>query len=392
MTPLTSPLSHSGNPQKSYWWKGRGGIQGHGLMFVMIRGIGLKMGERLKGWKLLHGAINREGFHTHLDTIPETESDEVIKSNVEDLVPIPSESEGISNNMCDVPFCDNSHFDALKDHFEIFSDSNDDCTSSDDDYVEASPPNSELVSLEEVKDFYPEDGENDTDILLKIKDDILREKFDHTKETGSGSTTTHADNSLPEYDSFHFEIDPDQSELSRVVMETILGEQRIHVPNVLPTHPTLYQDSDFSPSDDSLGSDLVVSFPSGTRNKIFDPGISIEVQSERFLSLDDISNLFISDPLFPVIYVKLPFEDRHYLSFTYVIRIFLPYFTYLVESPFLLSSGSEDTIFDRDRWHINVQWKFALPHDCPDFEDFRARGFFHHSLDLLSLACFYMGI
>ncbi|GKA52366.1 hypothetical protein Tco_0745562 [Tanacetum coccineum] len=30
--------------------------------------------------------------------------------------------------------------------------------------------------------------------------------------------------------------------------------------------------------------------------------------------------------------------------------------------------------------------------DCSDFEDFRARGFFHHSLDLLSLACFYMGI
>ncbi|GJY21679.1 hypothetical protein Tco_0394245 [Tanacetum coccineum] len=29
----------------------------------------------------------------HLDTIPTTESDEVIKSSVEDLVPIPSESE-----------------------------------------------------------------------------------------------------------------------------------------------------------------------------------------------------------------------------------------------------------------------------------------------------------
>nr|GFC82292.1 hypothetical protein [Tanacetum cinerariifolium] len=39
----------------------------------------------------------------HLDTIPATESDEVIKSSVEDLVPIPSESEG--ENGCDVPFC-----------------------------------------------------------------------------------------------------------------------------------------------------------------------------------------------------------------------------------------------------------------------------------------------
>ncbi|GJX67145.1 hypothetical protein Tco_0302872 [Tanacetum coccineum] len=45
-------------------------------------------------------------------------------------------------------------------------------------------------------------------------------------------------------------------------------------------------------------------------------------------------------------YVKLPFEDRHYLSLTYVIRIFLPYFTYLVDSSLPLSSGSEDIIFD----------------------------------------------
>nr|GFA18149.1 hypothetical protein [Tanacetum cinerariifolium] len=45
-------------------------------------------------------------------------------------------------------------------------------------------------------------------------------------------------------------------------------------------------------------------------------------------------------------YVSLPFEDRHYLFFTYVVRILLLYFTYLVVSPFLISFGSEDTIFD----------------------------------------------
>ncbi|GJR60750.1 retrovirus-related pol polyprotein from transposon TNT 1-94 [Tanacetum coccineum] len=53
-------------------------------------------------------------------------------------------------------------------------------------------------------------------------------------------------------------------------------ERHIYVPNVFPTHPSFYLDSDFAPSDDSLGSDLVVSFPSGTRNKIFDPGIFIK--------------------------------------------------------------------------------------------------------------------
>ncbi|GJU56669.1 hypothetical protein Tco_1234435 [Tanacetum coccineum] len=48
----------------------------------------------------------------HLNTIPETESDKLIKSSVENLVPIPSESKGISDDICDVPSCDNDHFDA----------------------------------------------------------------------------------------------------------------------------------------------------------------------------------------------------------------------------------------------------------------------------------------
>nr|GEZ24601.1 hypothetical protein [Tanacetum cinerariifolium] len=43
----------------------------------------------------------------HLDIILATESDEFIKSSVENLIPIPSESEGIPENMCDVPFHDN---------------------------------------------------------------------------------------------------------------------------------------------------------------------------------------------------------------------------------------------------------------------------------------------
>ncbi|GKF15894.1 hypothetical protein Tco_0057356 [Tanacetum coccineum] len=115
--------------------------------------------------------------YKHLDTILATESEKVIKSSVENLVQIPSESEGIPDKMCDVPFRDNSlPFNISKDQFEGLCDSNDDSTSIDDDsfsineidYVEASPPDYELVSLEEVKNFHPKDGE--------IKDDILREK------------------------------------------------------------------------------------------------------------------------------------------------------------------------------------------------------------------------
>nr|GFC89943.1 hypothetical protein [Tanacetum cinerariifolium] len=131
------------------------------------------------------------------------ESDEVIKSNVEDLVPIPSESEGIPEHMCDVPFHDNSlPLDVSNDQIEDFSESNNEVSLIDDDsfsiykidYVEASPPDSELrlvvavpcdISFPDYEAFYFDD--------------------DHIKEISSGSTTTHSDISLSEYDSFIFE-------------------------------------------------------------------------------------------------------------------------------------------------------------------------------------------
>nr|GEV38107.1 hypothetical protein [Tanacetum cinerariifolium] len=68
----------------------------------------------------------------YLDTIPETESDEFIKSSVEDLVQIPSESEDFSDieSECDMPDCDDSQTKI----FSMFSNPLfDDCTSSDGD-------------------------------------------------------------------------------------------------------------------------------------------------------------------------------------------------------------------------------------------------------------------
>ncbi|GKD34975.1 hypothetical protein Tco_1250484 [Tanacetum coccineum] len=122
----------------------------------------------------------------HLNTIPAMESDEVIKSYVENLVPIPSESKGISDGGCDVLLCDNpTPLEAFKEHSETIVDSNNDSTSSDDDspygedidYVDASSPDVEIVSLEVVESVIPKVGGIDDDILLTIKDDILREKF-----------------------------------------------------------------------------------------------------------------------------------------------------------------------------------------------------------------------
>ncbi|GKC30118.1 hypothetical protein Tco_1037412 [Tanacetum coccineum] len=283
----------------------------------------------------------------HLNTIPEKE-----ESSVEDLVPIPTS----------------------KDHYEILLDSSDEYSSSDDDslynedidYIDASPPDSELVSLEEVKGF--KDGEIDTDILLTIKDDILREKLLNVnlliakieelkdnptpssdfvtkspftspnsfleetnisynslpesetfcfnfEEKSSGNPTSYTDLSLPDYEAFFCDSEPDSGDFTMDVVEDIFDnptrEPRVHVSNVLHTHPTLHMDSDFTLSSDFLGPDLVVSFPSGTRNKIFDPGIFIEVQSKRFLSPNEFSISFIRDPLSPVFDTLLPFSSEN---------------------------------------------------------------------------------
>ncbi|GJU12562.1 hypothetical protein Tco_1134958 [Tanacetum coccineum] len=83
----------------------------------------------------------------HLDTIPEKESDELIKSSVENLVPIPSEFEDFSDNESE---CDVTEYDETSPTFITFSnplfDSNDDFTSSDDESL-----SNEVVSMENFK-------------------------------------------------------------------------------------------------------------------------------------------------------------------------------------------------------------------------------------------------
>ncbi|GKB18578.1 hypothetical protein Tco_0852501, partial [Tanacetum coccineum] len=75
-----------------------------------------------------------------LNTIPKKELDEVIKSSVENLSPIPSKSEDTSENDsdCDLPSCNEfSPINIFEEKSVTFSnplfDSNDDCTSSDDE-------------------------------------------------------------------------------------------------------------------------------------------------------------------------------------------------------------------------------------------------------------------
>nr|GEU68150.1 hypothetical protein [Tanacetum cinerariifolium] len=119
-----------------------------------------------------------------LNTIPEKESDEVIKSSVEDLVPIPSESEDTSesDSEYDFPLCDDfSRIDVPEGKFVTFSNplfnSNDDFTYSDDkEHREQGSYDSNLDELDlrvtplfdfnEDECFDPSDDVDEIELLL----------------------------------------------------------------------------------------------------------------------------------------------------------------------------------------------------------------------------------
>nr|GEZ75463.1 hypothetical protein [Tanacetum cinerariifolium] len=95
----------------------------------------------------------------------------------------------------------------FNDQFEDFSESNEEFSSTDDDsfsfdkidYVEASPPDSELVILEVMEIVIPEVGGIDDDILLTIKDDILRENLLNVKHIFAKIEASN-ENPIPFYD------------------------------------------------------------------------------------------------------------------------------------------------------------------------------------------------
>ncbi|GJX98947.1 hypothetical protein Tco_0355966 [Tanacetum coccineum] len=325
----------------------------------------------------------------HLDTIPETESDEFIKSSVEDLVPIPSESEGIPDNVCDVPLCNNlTSLEVFKEHSETIIDYNDDSTSSDDDsyenieYVDASSPDVEIVSLEVVEIVDPEVGRINDDILLKIKDDILREKLSNvnlliakidalrdnpipsSEVPSSGSPTTHSELSLPDYKAFYIDNDHFKEKSS--------GSTTTHV--------------DFSQYDSFIFDLSNDQFPPADRSDFyheeFADGLAHIIsppEYDRFcfkiepelgnLTMDVVGNIFQeSEPRVHVLNVlptlELDFIPSSESIFAYVVWIFLPFLFIPVIPPYLLSCGDEDTIFDP-----------GISKDCPDSEASRARGF-----------------
>nr|GEU60019.1 hypothetical protein [Tanacetum cinerariifolium] len=122
--------------------------------------------------------------YEHPNTTPETESDEIIKSGVEELVPILSKNEVTLEDKreCDLLVCENSL--VCDNHSDIFSDSNndDDISVYNDDfkeieYVEASLSDPEIVSVEEENVVQQQEEEVDLEDISQIQDVVLRDKL-----------------------------------------------------------------------------------------------------------------------------------------------------------------------------------------------------------------------
>nr|GEX76801.1 reverse transcriptase domain-containing protein [Tanacetum cinerariifolium] len=296
--------------------------------------------------------------YEHLDTISEMESDDVIKSSVEDLVPIPSESEGISEDTCDVPFCGNSPpLDVLNDHFELFYDFNDDCTSCDDfslinvfeeKFVTFSNPlfnsnddftssNDESLSDEDVSkdnfkiysnslfEFDDEYISSDVNPLFDevLKDIKCKDSYDSNFDESTFLVTPLFDSNKDEYfilgDDVELLLHRDPSMSVASILEGFIDE------------PPLEKNDDL--------------FDLESKNNEWKK-ILYDAPINDLMSEDKVFDHEIYVKNFSPTYVSLPSTDRHYILFTYVIQILLLSFTYPVVSDFLLSFGNEDTIFD----------------------------------------------
>nr|GFC10758.1 hypothetical protein [Tanacetum cinerariifolium] len=320
----------------------------------------------------------------HLDTIPATKSDEFIKSSVKNLIPILSESEGIPKHVCDVPSHDNSPpLDISKDQNEDFSESNEefslitnDSFSIDGiDYVEASPPDSELVSSEVMEIVIPEVGGIDDDILLTIKDDILREKLLNVNlliakiealnanltlsfdcKTKSSSTSLNSlleetntfDNSLPKFETFYFDVEEISSGSTTTHHDISLSEYEVfyddHVKEISSGSPTTHFDSSlyasfifdlsinpFPPADRSDSNeftDELFSFISAPEYDCF--LFKVEPNSRDFTKdvVEDISPMKEPQVLaalttHPTLQLNMKFQPSSESLFAYVVWIFL---------------------------------------------------------------------
>nr|GEU31045.1 hypothetical protein [Tanacetum cinerariifolium] len=355
----------------------------------------------------------------HLDTIPATESDKVIKSSVEDLVSIPSEFEGIPDTMCDVHLVNNPTPLEAKDHFEIVINSNDDIYSNDDDslynenieYVEASPHDSELVSLEAAEIVISEVKEIEDDNLRKklLNVHLLIANIEALKDnptpsskllTMSSSTspksflkeTNTFHNSLPEFENFCFDLEEissgsttTDSDISLLNYEFFYFDDD-HIEEISGGSTTTHSDISLSEYNSFIFDLSNDQFPPTDRSDFTHEEFADEpahiisppkYDCFYFRNLPDqgelmsILNFGIRESLSSTTCVNLPIKDDHSPLLAYVVWIFLAYLTYPVIPPYLHSFGNEDTIFD-PCITINHVYSFkpGLSHQCGTFKKF----------------------
>nr|GEV33707.1 hypothetical protein [Tanacetum cinerariifolium] len=202
-----------------------------------------------------------------LDTILKTESDEFIKSSVENLVSILNLDSTLKND----------RFDTKSYLLESLLNR---------DTLMASSPKFDSL----LEKFSSELAHND------LIPPGINEAFydDHVKEISSGSTTTHSDSSLydsfifvlsinpfppadrsdfyefadelthiispPKYDCFCFQIEPNSRDFTMNVVEDIFPTRERRVHNALPTHPTFQLNLDFILSSEFFSLMLYASF------------------------------------------------------------------------------------------------------------------------------------
>ncbi|GJW83286.1 hypothetical protein Tco_0156431 [Tanacetum coccineum] len=275
----------------------------------------------------------------HLNTIPETKLDEVIKSSVKNLVPIPSESKGVSDKICDVPFCDNGHFDAEFGLINSLLSRDISITSPKIDFLpeefagELNLIDPILPGIDE-DDFDEEEGAINIDIL-QIEDEILREKLLNVNLLIDKIEALNHTPSIP----FVLEY-PSSSPIPVVDSDFLIEEVDTYLIPEDSIPPGIESDFDSEGDivflDNLLNNDPIPEYERFT----FD----IEPDAPVINNFDELNEDECFDLGGGEIVFSQNVEDDD--SFTFVIRTFLSFLTYLEDSLLLLSTGSEDIIFD----------------------------------------------
>ncbi|GKB93199.1 hypothetical protein Tco_0979336 [Tanacetum coccineum] len=274
-----------------------------------------------------------------LNTILETE-----KSSVENLVPIPSEFKGIFKDICDVPSCDNDHFDAecglinslLSRDISITSPKNDFLPEEFAGELDLIDPILSGIDEDDCDEdnFDEEEGEIDNDIL-QIEDEILCEKLLNVNLLINKIEALKLTPFIP----FVLE-NPSLSPILVVDSDFLIEEvDTFFVPeDSIP--PGI--ESDFGSEEDIVFLDNLLNDDPIPEYDHFT--FDIEPDAPVINNFDELNEDECFDPGGSEIDVSQNIEDDN--SFAFVIRTFHPYLTYPVDSPLLLSTGSEDTIFD----------------------------------------------